>query len=155
MTPRAVWSVTRYPSGCRGELTCSIKILHYNIVCVLGSPEEERQGPFETRWHPSDQEGNYCLLPMIQNRRNALVEPVQGRGELGSSPEIDWQDRYFSLDVVPGGWLTDLTRTVNIDSGVESCAAVAHTAHVCLSVPHRHGAGALLPEHLLQHPPHR
>lgn len=50
------------------------------IVCVLGSPEEERQGPFETHWHPSDQEGNYCLLPMIQNRRNALVEPVQGRG---------------------------------------------------------------------------
>lgn len=69
-------------------------------------------------------------------RRNARLDPVQGRER--SSPEIDWQEpgtgisRWRWLDVVPGGWLTDLARTVNIDSGVESCAAVAHTAHVWL-----------------------
>lgn len=124
------------------------------IVCVLGSPEEERQGPFETHWHASDQEGNYCLLPMIQNRRrNAVVEPVQGRGT-----RLESRNRLAGQVFLAGccsRWLIDRSRPHG--QYWLWCRVVRgrrpHCA--CLSVPHRHGAGALLPEHLLQHPPHR
>lgn len=137
MTPRPVWSVTRYPSGCRGELTCSIKILHYNCVCTWKS---RRRTPRTFRNSSTSKWPRRKLLFASDD-----TEPTKcfsGARTGKGSPEIDWQDRYFSQEMAGcySRWLIDRSRPHG--QYWLWCRVVRgrrpHCA--CLPVPHRHGA---------------